>query len=414
MQPPVGFREASPADFEGILRLQYQNLRTTLQGEDLSQGFLSIEFTKEQLYRIHGELGIFVALQDTRLIGYLMAESLEHAARSPLIAYMLKRLKDMAHEGAALFSSRLFVYGPVCVERQFRGRGILEGLFEVMKKRLRDNYDAGIAFVSERNPRSLQAHTGKLGMRVIDEFEFEGGRFKTLCFGMQEGVLNRKPDPGRFIRPVGDRMLFYKWASALALITILYNFIEGSVSLFFGLEDGTVALFGFGLDSYVEVVSGMGIWHMIMRMKRNNAGNQDAFEKSALRITGGAFYALAAGLVVTSAINVLKGHKPETAFWGVVVSVVSILCMWLLIRYKVRIGTRYNSPALLADANCSKACMYLSIILLVSSVGYEATGIGFIDSLGAIGIAVLSYREGREAFEKSKGAMTCGCQGKCR
>ena len=210
-----------------------------------------------------------------------------------------------------------------------------------------------------------------------------------------------------------NKTTFYKWASALALITIFYNIIEGCVSVFFGLQDGTVALFGFGLDSYVEVVSGIGIWHMVKRMKQNDVRDHDMFEKKALQITGGSFYVLAVGLVVTSAINIYKGYKPETTFWGIVVSVVSILCMWILIHYKVRIGKKYDSQALLADANCSKACLYLSVVLLVSSVGYEVTGIGMLDSMGAIGIAILSYREGKEAFEKSKGNLTCGCQGKC-
>lgn len=210
-----------------------------------------------------------------------------------------------------------------------------------------------------------------------------------------------------------NKVAFYKWASALALITILYNLIEGCVSVFFGLQDGTVALFGFGLDSYVEVVSGVGIWHMIRRMRKRDINNHDMFEKRALQITGGSFYVLAVGLVVTSAINIYKGHKPETTFWGIVVSVVSILCMWLLIHYKVKVGRQYNSQALLADANCSKACLYLSLVLLISSVGYEATGVAFLDSCGAVGIAVLSFREGREAFERSKGNLTCSCQGNC-
>ena len=101
------------------------------------------------------------------------------------------------------------------------------------------------------------------------------------------------------------------------------------------------------------------------------------------------------------------------AFWGMVVAVISIISMWLLIRYKMKIGRQYNSQALVADANCSKACMYLSVVLLISSVGYEITGIGMLDSMGAIGIAILSYREGKEAFEKSKGNLSCSCQGKC-
>lgn len=215
-----------------------------------------------------------------------------------------------------------------------------------------------------------------------------------------------------FIQPARDRA-FYKWASALALITIFYNIAEGCVSVFFGLQDETLALFGFGLDSFVEVVSGIGIWHMVRRMKQNDSVAHENFEKKALQITGGAFYVLAVGLMTTSALNIYKGSRPDTTFWGIVVSVISILSMWMLVHYKMKIGKQYNSQAVISDANCTKACLYLSVILLVSSVGYEVTGIGMLDSIGAMGIAVFSYREGREAFEKSKGNLTCGCQGKC-
>lgn len=207
---------------------------------------------------------------------------------------------------------------------------------------------------------------------------------------------------------------FYKWASGLALITIFYNIVEGVISILFGYEDGTVALFGFGVDSFVEVISGIGIWHMVRRMKQNNAQDPDKFEKTALKITGTAFYILTVGLIISSIVNIYKGYSPETTLWGIIISSISILTMWVLIHYKLKIGRQYNSPALLADANCTKACIYLSVILLISSVGYEATGIGMIDSIGAAGIAIFSFKEGREAFEKAKGNFSCSCQGKCR
>lgn len=184
------------------------------------------------------------------------------------------------------------------------------------------------------------------------------------------------------------------------------------ISVLFGIQDETIALFGFGLDSFVEVMSGIGIWHMIRRMRVNSASNHDRFEQTALKITGTAFYILTAGLVLSAAITLLKGHKPETTLWGIIIASVSILFMWLLIHYKVKIGRQFNSQALLADANCSRVCVYLSLVLLVSSAGYEITGIGGFDSIGAFGIAFFSFREGREAFEKAKG-KACSCNDKC-
>lgn len=213
--------------------------------------------------------------------------------------------------------------------------------------------------------------------------------------------------------PLSERETYYKWAYALALITIFYNLAEGTVSVFFSLEDETISLFGFGVDSFVEVISGVGIWHMIKRLRGAGNSAPDRFERQALRITGTAFYLLTIGLLVTAAVNLFTGHSPETTFWGIVVASVSIATMWALIHYKVKVGRRLNSDAILADANCTKACLYLSVVLLVSSVGYELTGIGGLDSIGAILIAGLSYREGREAFEKTRGSLLCSCKGSC-
>lgn len=208
------------------------------------------------------------------------------------------------------------------------------------------------------------------------------------------------------------RKKLYRWAGVLAWITIGYNIIEGIVSVMFGMEDETIALFGFGLDSFVEVISGIGILHMVMRLQTNGTESQDHFEQQALKITGTAFYLLAVGLLLTAVINIFQQHRPETTFWGITISLVSIITMWLLILAKVKVGTQLNSKAILADANCTRACMYLSFILLVSSLGYELTSIGWLDSLGALGIAVFAAKEGRESFEKSRGgSCSCSCSG---
>lgn len=207
-----------------------------------------------------------------------------------------------------------------------------------------------------------------------------------------------------------DRGKLLDRANLLALITIGYNIVEGIVSMAFGAADETLALFGFGVDSFIEVISAVGIWHMIRRIRQNDGESLDAFEQRALRITGGAFYALAAGLLLTAVINLVQQHRPETTLWGIVISLVSISFMWLLIHYKTRVGIALNSPAILADTACSRACVYLSLVLLLSSVGYEMTGIGSLDSIGALLIAWLAWKEGREAFGKAKGlSCSCGC-----
>jgi divalent metal cation (Fe/Co/Zn/Cd) transporter len=203
----------------------------------------------------------------------------------------------------------------------------------------------------------------------------------------------------------------YQQAGWLALITIYYNLLEGAVSVYFGFQDETLSLFGFGLDSFVEVISGIGVWHMIRRLRQSADGNPDRFEQRALKITGMAFYLLTAGLAATALYNIYSGHHPETTFWGIVVSLFSIGSMWGLVHYKVNVGTALNSQAILADAGCTRTCMVLSWVLLAASLIYALTGFGGADSLGSIFIAWLSFREGREAFEKASGMGGCGCCG---
>lgn len=207
--------------------------------------------------------------------------------------------------------------------------------------------------------------------------------------------------------PAAHNASLYGLASILAVLTIAYNILEGVASVYFGVDDDALSLLGFGLDSFVEVVSGIGVWHMIRRIRKDPASGTDRFERTALRITGSAFYVLSAGLTATAALNVYRGLMPETTFWGIVIALISISAMGLLIRYKTRVGRQIRSEAILADAQCSRVCLWLSWVLLAASAGYELTGIGGIDAAGAVVIAGISYREGREAFAKAAGESCC-------
>ncbi|MEZ0375444.1 MAG: cation transporter [Candidatus Sericytochromatia bacterium] len=213
--------------------------------------------------------------------------------------------------------------------------------------------------------------------------------------------------------PVSDTPHWYRWALILALITVFYNIAEGLVSVWFGHQDETLALFGFGLDSFIEVISGIGILHMVMRLQRKpDQQARDRFETTALRITGTAFYLLIAGVGLTALLNVFMGHKPDTTFWGIVVSAVSIATMYALMRAKLHVGDKLDSAPIKADANCTRACLYMSFLLLASSLIYAWTGFAYADSLGALGIMWFAYSEGKEAFDKATNKKT-SCGGCC-
>ena len=203
-------------------------------------------------------------------------------------------------------------------------------------------------------------------------------------------------------------------ALILSLITIVYNVAEGIVSVFFGAEDDALSLLGFGIDSFVEVISGLGIAHMVMRMRYGKIEQRDTFERTALRITGTGFYLLAAGLIAGAVVNIVQGHKPITTTPGIIISSLSIATMWFLLQAKLKVGKALNSDAIIADANCTRSCFYLSIILLLASGLYEWLQIGYIDIIGALAIAWFAFSEGRESFQKAKSQdLSCCCSGDC-
>ena len=206
-----------------------------------------------------------------------------------------------------------------------------------------------------------------------------------------------------------DNNRLFTIAFGLAIFTIVYNLLEGLISTYLGYEDESLVLFGFGSDSFIEVISGLGIAHMVVRIRRQPASNRDSFERTALRITGFAFYTLVFGLVITSVYNIWQGHAPVTTYWGVIISTISILVMWILVVSKRRVGKKLKSEPILADANCTLVCVYMSIILLISSGIYELTGIAYIDSIGTLGLAYFAFKEGKECFEKSNSDKYCVC-----
>jgi divalent metal cation (Fe/Co/Zn/Cd) transporter len=202
---------------------------------------------------------------------------------------------------------------------------------------------------------------------------------------------------------------YWQYALWLAIFTIIYNIAEGLVSIYFGAHDESLTLFGFGIDSFIEVMSGIGILAMVIRIQQNPEAPRSRFEVTALRVTGTAFYLLAAGLGASSIYNLFTAHKPETTLPGVIISTVSIALMWALVAGKRKVGRALNSIPILSDANCALVCIYMSLVLLAASLIYEITGFGFVDSIGALGLIYFSVKEGRESFEKANG-IECDCE----
>jgi hypothetical protein len=176
------FRRALPQDYPEIVRLNIDNYITNLSLDERKDGFLSAVFPLEQTAQIAEDLGTMVAVVDDALAGFLCAFRREFDTGSPVIAKMLDSYDRITFEGKPLNSFNSYIYGPVCIAREHRRRGLLRGLYEAQKRDLAGRFEVGVAFVSRSNPHSLQAHVTGLGMIEAGDFELKGNIYVILAF----------------------------------------------------------------------------------------------------------------------------------------------------------------------------------------------------------------------------------------
>jgi divalent metal cation (Fe/Co/Zn/Cd) transporter len=194
-------------------------------------------------------------------------------------------------------------------------------------------------------------------------------------------------------------------ALRLEYLTVGWNIVEGIVAVAAALAAGSVALLGFGIDSFVESVSGL---ILIWRLRAEIGGDRDeatieAMERRAERLVGLSFFALAAYITFDAVTTLLAGDRPEASPVGIALTMVSIVVMLWLARAKRQVAGELGSRALAADAEQTQACWYLSVVVL-AGIGLNALfGWWWADPIAALGVAVLLLREGREAWSGEDG-----------
>ena len=194
----------------------------------------------------------------------------------------------------------------------------------------------------------------------------------------------------------------WQYAMFFAIITIVFNIAEGLVSIWFGVSDDMLTLSGFGVDSFIETISAVGVAVMITRIRNNPDTDKSRFEITALKLTGWCFYVLAIILAIGAVFNLIHGHEPESTIAGAIISLISIASMLGLIVAKKRLGLALSCPPLIADANCNLVCVYMSVVLLIASGAFAVFHFGWIDTAGTVGIIFFSAREGRESLERAE------------
>jgi hypothetical protein len=180
------FRRAAPEDCPAILRLQSANHIANLSEEGRKEGFLSAEFTPKQVAAMAEDLGTMIAVVENKVAGFLCAFRREFNTGSPVIAKMLDSYDLVKFEGKPLSAYNNYIYGPVCIDREYRRKGLLRGLYEAQRRDLAGRFEVGVAFVSRDNPHSLHAHVAGLGMTEVGEFEVKGNIYVILAFRVPE------------------------------------------------------------------------------------------------------------------------------------------------------------------------------------------------------------------------------------
>jgi len=194
------------------------------------------------------------------------------------------------------------------------------------------------------------------------------------------------------------------WLSAL---TIAYNLVEGVVSMAFGWADDSIALFGFGADSFIEVASALLVlWKLL------DHGDLARERKATLGI-GWLFMALAMGMAGGALLQLLAKHHPPTTLPGLVISALSLTFMVFLWRAKRRAAQALDSATLEADAACSLACLQLSALLFAGSLLFLLLPtLWWVDAAAALGLALLIGNEGLGMVRAARSAAFtggCGC-----
>jgi divalent metal cation (Fe/Co/Zn/Cd) transporter len=187
-------------------------------------------------------------------------------------------------------------------------------------------------------------------------------------------------------------------ALRLAQFTIVYNVLEGVLSIAAGITAGLVSVIGFGFDSGIE--SAVAILVAVRLVARLRDGHADERrEKLTLRFVAITFFALAAYMVIDGVRSLMVGDAPTTSMLGIIVLSASVIVMPMLAAMKKRVGTQLGDKLILADAAETRICVLLSLSTLIALIVFALTGAAWLDPVAGFVIALFAINEGREAWE---------------
>ena len=183
------FKIAELSDIDKVLELHYRYQVDSILEEDKKDGFVTTPFTKEQLTDlINKEKGLFIGVENNRVLAYVMAASWHFWSIWPMFQFMVQDLKNLRYLNQQLRVDNSYQYGPICIDKSIRGSGVLEKIFDFSREHMSKRYPILVTFINKVNPRSYEAHTRKLGLEVIQEFEFNNNHYYELVYDTSKKV----------------------------------------------------------------------------------------------------------------------------------------------------------------------------------------------------------------------------------
>lgn len=164
-------KASSPAHLQGILDLQSENHLEILSAEEKkTQGFITVRHSLEQLQAMNIIAPHILALENEKVVGYLLAMTQKSRNHIPLLIPMFEQFDRLHLDGKSISDYRLMVVGQVCVGKNHRGQGLFDQLYKAYKEAYSATYDFAITEIALSNTRSMAAHQ-RIGFQVIHEFE---------------------------------------------------------------------------------------------------------------------------------------------------------------------------------------------------------------------------------------------------
>ena len=186
------YRSATIADIPQIEELQKRYHISSIAEDQKKNGFVTTLFFKEQLQElIETENGISLACDGDVVAAYAMAGSWQFWSKWPLFQHMIADLPNTEYLGQTLSIENSYQYGPVCIDMAYRGQGVLQELFAYSARQMNRCYRILITFSNHVNPRSFAAHTQKVGMDVIKNFDFNGNHYYELGYDTNRAMADK-------------------------------------------------------------------------------------------------------------------------------------------------------------------------------------------------------------------------------